>query len=177
MLFRSEEARQIAEICSPRALSMRVAVSQKEMEDMWAARRLVGAAISRLDPSKTRIYMGEDVGVPIGQIPSLIKKVQQITSKLAIPAMKFGHIGEGNLHVALFIDVMDEEQWQKLRLAADRIHRAALELGGTVSSEHGIGLARAEYLPEQLGEEALLLMRSIKKAIDPANILDRKSVV
>jgi len=168
----AEEARQIAEICRPSALSVRVAASRKEMEDIWAARRLVGAAISRLDPSKTRIYMGEDVGVPIGQIPSLIRKVQQITARLAIPAMKFGHIGDGNLHVALFIDVMDEEQWQKLRLAADGIHRAALELGGTVSSEHGIGMARAGYLPEQLGEEALLVMRSIKKALDPANILN-----
>jgi len=167
-----DEALQIAEICRPQSLSVRVADSRKEMDEIWAARKLVGAAISRLDPTKTRIYMGEDVGVPISRIPSLIKKVQQISAKLDIPAMKFGHIGDGNLHVALFIDVMDEVQWCKLRLAADRIHRAALDLGGTVSSEHGIGLARAEYLPEQLGEETLQVMRSIKKAIDPANILN-----
>ena len=146
----AEAARQICEICLPMAKSVRIAFGP-EMDSIWAARRLVGAAISRLDPTKTRIYMGEDVGVPIKEIPALIKKVQQITTKLDIPAMKYGHIGDGNLHVALFIDVMNKEQWEKLRLAADRIHRAAMELGGTVSSEHGIGLARAEYLPEQVG--------------------------
>ena len=167
----AEASRQISEICLPMAKSVRLAVGP-EMDSIWAARRLVGAAISRLDPTKTRIYMGEDVGVPIKEIPALIKKVQQITTKLDIPAMKYGHIGDGNLHVALFIDVMNKEQWKKLRLAADRIHRAAMELGGTVSSEHGIGLARAEYLPEQVGTEAFSVMQSIKKALDPKGILN-----
>jgi glycolate oxidase len=166
-----EAARQISDNCLPMAKSVRIA-SGREMDGIWAARRLVGAAISRLDPRKTRIYMGEDVGVPIKEIPTLIKKVQQITARLDIPAMKYGHIGDGNLHVALFIDVTDDEQWEKLRLAADRIHRAAMELGGTVSSEHGIGLARAEYLPEQMGMEAFAVMKSIKKALDPLGILN-----
>lgn len=166
-----EAAARIVQICKPLALSTRI-VSGPEMESIWAARRLVGAAISRLDPDKTRIYMGEDVGVPIKEMPALIRKVQQITGKLDIPAMKYGHIGDGNLHVALFIDVMKEEEWEKLRLAADRIHRAALDLGGTVSSEHGIGLARAEYLPEQAGSEAFSIMQSIKKTLDPKGILN-----
>jgi glycolate oxidase len=168
----AEAAFKIEEICSPLAKSVGVASSPQEMEAIWAARRLVGAAISRLDPTKTRVYVGEDVGVPMKQIPALIKKVSQITAKLDLPAMKYGHIGDGNLHVALFIDVMNEDQWERLRLAADRIHKAAMELGGTVSSEHGIGLARAEYMPEQVGEEALQVMRSIKKALDPLGILN-----
>jgi glycolate oxidase len=86
--------------------------------------------------------------------------------------MKYGHIGDGNLHVALFIDVSDELEWEKLRHAADKIHRAALELGGTVSSEHGIGLARAKYLPEQLGVDAFSVMHSIKMALDPKGLLN-----
>jgi glycolate oxidase len=167
----TEVAEQICQICRPTAKSVRIASGQ-QMDGIWAARRLVGAAISKLDPTKTRIYMGEDVGVPIKEIPALIKRVQQITTKLDIPAMKYGHIGDGNLHVALFIDVMNNEQWQKLRLAADRIHRAAMDLGGTVSSEHGIGLARAEYLPEQMGSEAFSVMQSIKNALDPQGILN-----
>lgn len=167
----AEAAMQISEICRPMAKSVRVA-SGPEMEPIWAARRLVGAAISRLDPNKTRIYMGEDVGVPLKQIPAMIRKVQQITTNLGIPAMKYGHIGDGNLHVALFIDVDDEDQWDIIRLAADRIHKAAIKLGGTVSSEHGIGLARAEYLQEQLGVDTLQVMQSIKKALDPKGILN-----
>lgn len=167
-----EEAGQIARICEPLALSTRIAASEQEMNAIWASRRLVGAAVSRIDPSKTRVYAGEDVGVPISRIPSLLEKVQQIAEALGIPAMKYGHIGDGNLHVALFIDVTDEGQQEKLRVAADRIHLAALELGGTVSSEHGIGLARAEYMALQLGEDALDVMRSIKSALDPKGILN-----
>jgi len=166
-----DAAMQITKTCQPLARSVRVVAGQ-QMDSIWAARRLVGAAISRLDPSRTRIYMGEDVGVPIKEIPSLIHKVQQIASKLDIPAMKYGHIGDGNLHVALFINVNDRAQWEKLYQAADRIHRAALDLGGTVSSEHGIGLARAEYLPEQLGPDAFSLMKTIKKSLDPKGILN-----
>src|SRR5690606_10124098 len=166
----AEAAAQIEEVCRPMAITIRQA-SGREMEPIWAARRLVGAAISRLDPKKTRIYMGEDVGVPIKQIPALIKRVQQITTGLGIPAMKYGHIGDGNLHVALFIDVNDPDQWDRLRTAADRIHRAALSLGGTVSSEHGIGLARAEYMAEQVGEETMNVMRADKKALEPREIL------
>lgn len=166
-----EAARQIIEICKPLAASTRI-VSGLEMQKIWAARRLVGAAISRLDPQKTRVYMGEDVGVPIKEIPALIRKVQQIAGKLDLPVMKYGHIGDGNLHVALFIDVADEAQWERLRLAADRIHRAALDMGGTVSSEHGIGLARAEYLPEQMGSDAFSLMHSIKRVLDPKGLLN-----
>lgn len=166
-----EAAAQIEDVCRQLAITIKTAKGG-EMGPIWAARRLVGAAISRLDPKKTRIYMGEDVGVPIKQIPALIKKVQQITAGLGIPAMKYGHIGDGNLHVALFIDVNDPDQWDQLRTAADRIHRAALNLGGTVSSEHGIGLARAEYMAEQVGEESINLMRAIKKALDPRGILN-----
>ncbi len=166
-----EEARRIEEICSPAALSTEVASGQNEMEAIWAARRLVGAAISRLDPKKSRVYIAEDVGVPISQIPALIKRVQQISAKAGLPAMKYGHIGDGNLHVAFFIDVMDEEEWERLRGAADKIHRAAIGLGGTVSSEHGIGLARANYMPEQAGP-ALDVMRTIKAALDPKGILN-----
>ena len=167
----AEAAEQIEKVCRPMAMTIRQA-SGRQMVPIWAARRLVGAAISRLDPKKTRIYMGEDVGVPIKQIPALIKRVQQITASVGIPAMKYGHIGDGNLHVALFIDVNDPDQWDRLRTAADRIHRAALSLGGTVSSEHGIGLARAEYMAEQVGEETMNVMWAVKKALDPRGILN-----
>ena len=167
----AEDAKRIAEACSSSAKSIQIASSRDDMEAIWAARKLVGAAVSRIDPTKTRIYVAEDVGVPIKQIPALIKRIQEISDKFDLPAMKYGHIGDGNLHVALFIDVMDEDQWERLRKAAGRIHWAALELGGTVSSEHGIGLARAEYMEDQVGP-ALDVMRAIKKALDPKDILN-----
>ncbi len=167
----AEDAKRISETCSSLARSIQIASSRSDMDAIWAARKLVGAAVSRIDPTKTRIYVAEDVGVPIKQIPALIKRIQEISNEFDLPAMKYGHIGDGNLHVALFIDVMDEDQWERLRKAADRIHRTAIGLGGTVSSEHGIGLARAEYMAEQVGP-ALDVMRAIKKALDPKGILN-----
>lgn len=166
-----EAAERIVEACSPLALSIKLAESEKEMADIWAARKLVGAAISRLDPTKTRIYVGEDVGVPIKMIPELLKRVQQISEEFNLPAMKYGHIGDGNLHVALFIDVLNKEEWNRLNQVADLIHRTAIELGGTVSSEHGIGASRAEYMLAQWGP-VLEVMRTIKKALDPKGILN-----
>jgi len=85
--------------------------------------------------------------------------------------MKYGHIGDGNLHVAMFIDVLDADEWARLSSAADQIHRAAIELGGTVSCEHGIGLARACYMQSQCGS-SLEVMRLIKKALDPHGIMN-----
>jgi glycolate oxidase len=166
----AELAQRIVDACKDRAISIKIALG-KNMEEIWAARRLVGAAVSRLDPSKSRVYVGEDVGVPIKQIPALITKVQEISDDLKIPAMKYGHIGDGNLHVALFIDVSDQDQWARLQEAADRIHMTAIELGGTVSCEHGIGKARAEYMDAQVGG-ALDIMRAVKRALDPKGILN-----
>ncbi len=166
-----EAAEQIIKVCSPLALSIKLAESEKEMADIWAARKLVGAAISRLDPTKTRIYVGEDVGVPIKKIPELLKRAQEISEEFNLPAMKYGHIGDGNLHLALFIDVLNKDDWDRLNKVADMVHRTAIELGGTVSSEHGIGAARAEYMKTQWGP-AFEVMRAIKKALDPKGILN-----
>ncbi len=168
----AELAGEIASVCSPTARRVEIASGEDEMEEIWAARRLVGAAVSRLDPTKSRIYVGEDVGVPMKEIPALIREICSITERFRLPAMKYGHIGDGNLHVALFIDVLDSEEWTRLLAAADAIHRAAIRLGGTVSSEHGIGAARAAYMNEQLGCGALSVMRAIKDALDPKGILN-----
>jgi glycolate oxidase len=105
-------------------------------------------------------------------IPALIREVAEISVRFGIPAMKYGHIGDGNLHVALFIDVLDEGEKARLAGAADAIHRAAIRLGGTVSSEHGIGAARSEYMAEQVGFVALSVMRAIKRALDPKGIMN-----
>lgn len=166
-----EAAEQVMEVCSPLALTIKLAESEKEMADIWAARKLVGAAVSRLDPTKTRIYVGEDVGVPMKQIPELLRRVQEISEDFDLPAMKYGHIGDGNLHLALFIDVLNPDEWDRLNKAADKVHRTAIELGGTVSSEHGVGAARGMYMEAQWGP-AFEVMRTIKKALDPKGILN-----
>jgi glycolate oxidase len=166
-----ESAQRIVEVCTPLASDTRVASGKNEMGEIWAARRLVGAAVSRLDPAKSRVYVGEDAGVPLNLIPNLIRRVQEISNEFEVPAMKYGHIGDGNLHVALFIDVTDRSQWERLMNVADKIHRSAIDLGGTVSCEHGIGRAKAQYMKDQCGP-AVDVMRAIKAALDPKGILN-----
>ncbi|KQC15898.1 MAG: FAD-binding protein, partial [Methanosaeta sp. SDB] len=96
-LSTEESAQEIVSVCSPIAAEVVTASGEEEMEEIWEARRLVGAAVSRLDPTKSRIYVGEDVGVPIKKIPALIREIGEISERFSLPAMKYGHIGDGNL--------------------------------------------------------------------------------
>lgn len=161
----------IRDICSSLATSIRAASDKKERDEIWAARRLVGAAVSRLDPLRTRVYLGEDIGVPIKELPGMLHKIREISEEFDLPIMTYGHIGDGNLHTGMCIDMLDEKQWDKLSKVADKIHRTAIGIGGTVTAEHGVGSARAEYLELELGN-ALNVMILIKKALDPKGILN-----
>ncbi|MDF1557686.1 MAG: FAD-linked oxidase C-terminal domain-containing protein [ANME-2 cluster archaeon] len=157
------------------AFDVKIAHSEVEMKELWAARRLAGAAVTRLNPGKTRVYIGEDVAVPLSAIPQMLKKIRAISRKHDLTIMTYGHAGDGNLHTGMAIDTLDKDQWDVLKRAADDIHKAALELGGTVSGEHGIGSARGEYMNQEHGG-ALDVMIAIKKALDPHNIMNPQKV-
>ncbi|WNY23971.1 putative FAD-linked oxidoreductase [Methanimicrococcus hongohii] len=166
-----ESAEMLAKACEEMSSSILITDDPAKMKEIWDARRMVGAAVSKLDPTKTRVYAGEDLGVPIRKLPEAISKVYEITNEVGITPMIYGHVGDGTVHVGLFIDVLDENDWKKLHIAADKLHLAAIELGGTVSSEHGIGAARGMYLEKQCGP-AFEVMKAIKKALDPNGILN-----
>lgn len=166
-----ESAEMIAEACKDISSSILITDDPVQMKEIWAARRLLGAAVSKLDPTKTRIYVGEDLGVPIQKLPAMIAKIYEITNEVDITPMIYGHVGDGTIHVGLFIDVLDENEWQKLNITADKLHLAAIELGGIISSEHGIGAARGAYMEKQCGS-AFDVMKTVKKALDPNGILN-----
>ncbi len=161
----------VSEVCRSLATSVKTASDKAERDEIWAARKMVGAAISRLDPMRTRVYVGEDVGVPIKQIPAMLHKVREISKEFDLPIMTYGHIGDGNLHTGMCIDVMEDGDWEKLNKAADKIHHEALGLEGTVTAEHGVGGARADFMALEVGN-ALDLMVAIKKALDPKGIMN-----
>ena len=170
-----EQAEVVEAVCKPLASGIRIAADREEMEEIWSARRLVGAAISRIDPKRTRVYVGEDVGVPLKEIPRMLKLVQSISEEFDLPIMTYGHIGDGNLHTGMYIDLLDNNQWERLNSAADKIHKTAIMLGGTVSAEHGIGSARSEYMRLEHGD-ALDVMILIKRALDPKGILNPRKL-
>jgi len=142
----------------------------KAGEIMEARGKLV-PTLSRIKPGNRLVAISEDLGIPPTRIPEVIKRAQEISDKYDLLITTFGHIGDGNVHTTLVTDMRSKAEWDRLRPAADELAELALEMGGTVTAEHGTGLARNPYIEKQLGP-ALDVMRSIKKALDPNNILN-----
>ncbi|MCJ7776620.1 MAG: FAD-binding oxidoreductase, partial [Desulfobulbaceae bacterium] len=142
----------------------------KAGEIMEARGKLV-PTLSRIKPGNRLVAISEDLGIPPTRIPEVIKRAQEISDKYDLLITTFGHIGDGNVHTTFVTDMRSKAEWDRLRSAADELAELALEMGGTITAEHGTGLARAPYIERQLGP-ALEVMRSIKKALDPNNILN-----
>jgi FAD/FMN-containing dehydrogenase len=101
----------------------------------------------------------------------MLKKIREISRKHDLEIITFGHIGDGDLHTGMAIDIRDQEEWKKVHAAKDDIYDAVLRLGGTLSGEHGIGVIRGGYMPRIHGR-SLDVMKAIKRAIDPQNIMN-----
>jgi len=114
----------------------------------------------------------EDVGVPRSRVPDLLRAIDEIGKRHGLRVATFGHAGDGNLHPNFIFEHGDPDA-ERLTLAAQAdLYRAALELGGTVTAEHGIGSVRREWLVEQRGPAAVEVMHAIKRALDPLGILN-----
>ncbi len=116
--------------------------------------------------------INEDVVVPVSRIPQLVQGVRDLASEFALPIVSFGHAGNGNLHVNILFDPADTGQNGRAQAALARVFALTLSLGGTLSGEHGIGLAKREFMPQAIDPATLALMRQVKAAFDPAGILN-----
>jgi glycolate oxidase len=150
------------------ATDVRVAGSDEEAERLWNARRSISPALARRRPNK----LGEDVCVPPRAIPALVRRVREIATKHALEIPLFGHIGDGNLHPNILCDKTDREEMARVAVAAREIFEATVQLGGTLSGEHGIGLLKKQFMELDVGPDTLAVMRSIKAAIDPLGIMN-----
>ncbi len=143
----------------------------KEKERLLAGREIVGGAIMNIDKKRVRVYEAEDVCVPLAQLPKFVEETHKISEKYGIPVCIYGHAGDGNCHSGIMIDPTNHDEWEKMWKMAREIYELALKLGGNISGEHGIGLIRAEYMERTHGA-ALQIMKKIKKAFDPTEILN-----
>ncbi|MFO7739367.1 MAG: FAD-binding and (Fe-S)-binding domain-containing protein [Desulfatiglandaceae bacterium] len=139
--------------------------------EIMEARGKLVPTLSRIKPGNRLVAISEDLGIPPTRIPEVIKRAQEISDKYNLLITTFGHIGDGNVHTTFVTDMRNQDEWDRLKPAADELAELALEMGGTITAEHGTGLARAPYIEKQLGP-ALEVMRAIKKALDPNNILN-----
>ncbi len=144
------------------------------MEADWLrqVRRLAFRAMERLGVARM-----EDVGAPRAQLPELLRAIERIAAAHDVRCGTFGHAGDGNLHPTFVWDRGDVAAEERAHAACEELYRAAIALGGTVTGEHGIGAARRAFLEEQVGSDAVDVMRAIKAALDPLGILNPGKVV
>ncbi len=164
-----KDAARISDICEKlNAESIKTAKTISESKELWEARTSALPALARIKPTT----MLEDVTVPRGCVPEMITYIQQIAKKYDIMIGTFGHIGDGNLHPTILTDKRDREEMERVEKAIEEIFKTAIELGGTVSGEHGVGLTKSRFLKMEKGKEGIEVMRAIKNALDPNNILN-----
>jgi glycolate oxidase len=148
--------------------------AQDPTEADWLrqARRLALRALERQGTVRM-----EDVGVPRGRVPELLVAIAEVADRHGVRVATFGHAGDGNLHPNLIFDRDDPRAEELTEAVRADLYRAAIALGGTVTAEHGIGLSRREALVEQVGEDVVGVMRTIKEAIDPLGIMNPGRVI
>lgn len=135
---------------------------------LWAARKTLSPALRDVAPIK----INEDVVVPVSKLPALVDGLDALSGASGIPIVNFGHAGNGNLHVNLMVDPADPRQAAAAPGTLARVFDLVLALGGTLSGEHGIGLAKRDFMPRAIEPATLALMRAIRRDFDPDGILN-----
>jgi glycolate oxidase len=163
------DMRKIADICrNELAESVEIASSEEEAESLRTARRSALSALARLKP--TTIL--EDATVPRSEIANMVYAIGEIAQKYNVKIATFGHAGDGNLHPTCPTDVRDHDEIERVEKAFAEIFAKAIELGGTITGEHGVGAMKAPYLEWKLGKEGIAAMKAIKASLDPNNIMN-----
>lgn len=150
------------------ATQVRVAQTAAERNDLWRGRRSVSPSLARRRPNK----LGEDISVPRAAIPEAIRRIKRISEREDLPIVVFGHAGDGNLHPNILFDKSDPEEWARVERATAQIFRTAVDLGGTLSGEHGVGVLKLPYLEMAIGPLAIEVQQGIKQVLDPKGILN-----
>jgi D-lactate dehydrogenase len=147
---------------------LKIAADKTEAQALWATRKALSPALRTIAPNK----LNEDVVVPVSRIPELIQRLAKLSETYGIAIVNFGHAGNGNIHVNLLYDTQNPKQEQNARPCLSQVFDLVLELGGTLSGEHGIGFEKRDYIDREIDPVTLGLMRRIKKQFDPRGILN-----
>ena len=159
----------IARACEAEGASeVRIASSPAEAATVLAARRAVLPSLSRLEP----LTILEDATVPRSRIAEMVEHIQVLADRYELKIGTFGHAGDGNLHPTAVLDPADEDALQRAHHVFDEIFAKAIELGGSITGEHGVGIVKLPHLERQLGAAHVALLRRIKTAFDPHGILN-----
>jgi glycolate oxidase len=164
-----EEAAQMQKICREKgSMEVRVAKDDVEANKLAGARRTAFSALARVAP--TTIL--EDATVPRSELAKMIRHVETVAKKYKLRIGTFGHMGDGNLHPTFLTDERNKEEMHRVEEAFKEIFDEAIRLGGTITGEHGIGLAKKSFLPKFAGDAQMKVMRALRQVLDPNGILN-----
>ncbi len=165
----AEESARMEQICRAHGCtSVHVAKDDTEAVQLASARRAAFSALARVAP--TTIL--EDVTVPRSELAQMIRFIQNVAKTDQLRVGVFGHMGDGNLHPTFLTDERNHAEMEKVEKALHKIIEETIRLGGTITGEHGVGLAKKRFLPRQLGETQLRVMRELRRVLDPAGVLN-----
>nr|WP_101845331.1 FAD-linked oxidase C-terminal domain-containing protein [Halobacillus sp. Marseille-P3879] len=150
------------------ASNVSIPATSEEAAKIWHARKQVSPAIAKIKPTK----VSEDATVPRSKIPDMMDRLNEIKEKYQVEVVVFGHAGDGNLHPNILCDKRDQEEMIRVEKAVEEIFQAAINLGGTLSGEHGIGTMKAPFMEQELGAVGLEMMKRIKDSWDPKRIMN-----
>jgi D-lactate dehydrogenase len=149
-------------------VEIRTAAGDEERVGLWACRKALSPSLRRIAPGK----INEDVVVPVSRMAGLIDRLGALARRFDVRIVNFGHAGNGNIHVNLLGDLGDPAERERMHDCLDEVFRAVLDLGGTLSGEHGIGFEKKEFVGLEIEPATLEMMRRIKRQFDPAGILN-----
>jgi glycolate oxidase len=150
------------------ATEVLLAADERQRGELWETRRRVNPTLKALHKEK----IAEDVVVPRGAIPEMLRRVDGIAQRARLPCATYGHAGDGNLHINLLVDERTPEVTARIDTALAEIFRATLDLDGTLAGEHGVGLLKQKYLPWEQAPELIRLQRELKRVFDPLDLLN-----
>ncbi|MGH8104914.1 MAG: FAD-binding oxidoreductase [Arenimonas sp.] len=154
-------------------VEIRSARHQNEIDELLAARKALSPLLRTISSGK----INEDVVVPVSQVPVLCRQIAVIADQLALKIVCFGHIGNGNVHVNILYDKQAESEAERARLAMSQVFTCTVGLGGQLSGEHGIGIAKRNFMTQAIDTPTLALMHDIKRSMDPLGILNPGKVL
>ena len=150
------------------AFEVKISKTRQEADQLWYARKVAYGAITRRHPTAIQA----DPVVPVSKLPDYLARLESISKKYSVQIISYGHAADGNLHPTVMVDERNVDEMERARLALAEIYRSALELGGTLTGEHGIGVAKSEYFGLEWADSYIGLARAIKTVLDPNNIMN-----
>jgi len=163
-----DEIIEVAKICEMNGAKVEVAKTDREAEKLWEARRSLSPAVAKLGRTK----INEDIVFPRSYLPEALPKLREIGRKYNLKMVNFGHIGDGNVHANFMINGLDPGEVARAEKAVEEVFDLALSYRGSITGEHGVGITKAEFMRKQFSPQEMELMKKIKRAWDPENLIN-----